>query len=391
MFPVTFGPPGAGTTAVIAGTGGCLPELVLENDDVITVGALHTTDEWLRARTGIARRRRAAPGTGTGALAAGAGRAALRSAAAAPGGTPSPDLVLLATTTPDHPCPASAPEVAHRLGLNGVPAFDLAAVCSGFVYALTVATALVRGGVCSAPLVIGADTFSSILDPADRETAPLFGDGAGAVQLRRGSADEPGAVLAADLGADGAGRDLITVPGGGSRDPRAPDDDVRRDHHFDVRRDHHFRMRGREVYAHAVRRMTASSRAVLERLGWPADDVRAFVAHQANQRILDAVADRLGIPPQRRLGNLGELGNTAAASIPLVLADTSAHHGTEPGARTLLTAFGGGLTWGSAALTWPACEPRIAPPEPTGNSPRSKASWLAKHSSTPRIPSTGTS
>ncbi|KUM73392.1 beta-ketoacyl-ACP synthase 3 [Streptomyces curacoi] len=384
MSPVTFGAPGTGTTAVVAGTGGCLPARVLANDDVIAAGALNTTDEWLRTRTGIARRRRTTPGTGTGALATAAARAALRSAAAAPGSTPRPDLVLLATTTPDHPCPASAPEVAHRLGLNGVPAFDLAAVCSGFVYGLTVATALVRGGVCSAPLVIGADAFSSILDPADRETAPIFGDGAGAVLLRRGGPDEPGAVLAADLGADGAGRDLITVPGGGSRAPWPAD--------HDARCDHRFRMRGREVYAHAVRRMTASSRAVLDQLGWPADSVRAFVAHQANQRILDAVADRLGIPPERRLGNLSELGNTAAASIPLVLADGSARNGTEPGARTLLTAFGGGLTWGSTALTWPVSEPRITPPEPeTDNSRRSNASWLPKHSSTPPIPSTSTS
>ncbi len=383
MFPVTLGAPGTGTTAVVAGIGGCLPARVLANDDVIAAGALSTTDEWLRTRTGIVRRRRAAPGTGTGALATGAARAALRSAIEASGDPPGPDLVLLATTTPDHPCPASAPEVAHRLGLNGIPAFDLAAVCSGFVYGLTVATALVRGGVCSAPLVIGADAFSSILDPTDRETAPIFGDGAGAVLLRPGSVDEPGAVLAADLGADGAGRDLITVPGGGSRDPGPPD--------HDAHSDHVFRMRGREVYAHAVRRMTASSRAVLDRLGWPAADVRAFAAHQANQRILDAVADRLGIPPERRLGNLSELGNTAAASIPLVLADASARNGTEPGAPTLLTAFGGGLPWGSTALTWPAPEPCIAPPETTDTSRRSTTTWLPKHSSTPPIPSTSTS
>ncbi|WP_326683922.1 ketoacyl-ACP synthase III [Streptomyces microflavus] len=337
-------------TAVISGVGSCLPPRVVDNDAVIARGALLTDAGWIRDRTGIERRRHASPGTSTGDLAVGAGRAALASA----GGT-RPDLVLLATSTPDHPCPATAPEVAHRLGLGTVAAFDVSAVCSGFLYALAVATGLVRGGVCTAPLVIAAETYTSIVDPADRGTAPIFGDGAGAVLLRPGVREEPGAVLATDLGSDGGGRAAITVPGGGARHPRhlpppAPDA-------------HFFHMEGRAVYAHAVRRMTQSSDAVLRRAGWTPDSVRAFIGHQANQRILDSVGDRLGIAPAHRYGNIRELGNTAAASVPLVLADLSVHRAVAPGERTLLTAFGGGFTWASAALTWPDVRPLTEPPD----------------------------
>ncbi|KPI29307.1 3-oxoacyl-(acyl-carrier-protein) synthase 3 [Actinobacteria bacterium OK074] len=334
-------------TAVIAGIGACLPARSVDNAAVVARGALRTDDAWIRSRTGIVHRRHAERGTSTGDLAVGACRAAL--ASAAPDDRPRPDLVLLATATPDHPCPATAPAVAHRLGLGTVPAFDLAAVCSGFLYALVTATALVRAGVCAAPLVVGADTYTTIVDPRDRATAPIFGDGAGAVLLRPGPADAPGAVVAADLGSDGAGQDLITVVGGGSRHPRQlppPGPDA-----------HYFRMHGRTVYAHAVRRMTESAKSVLEQAGWGAESVRAFVGHQANQRILDSVADRLGIAPAHRFGNIGEVGNTAAASIPLVLADGDVHRSVAPGTRTVLTAFGGGLTWASVALNWPAVRP----------------------------------
>ncbi|MFI5617669.1 beta-ketoacyl-ACP synthase III [Streptomyces sp. NPDC051567] len=332
---------------VIAGIGGCLPGRSLDNEDVIRTGALDTTDDWIRTRTGIARRRRVTAGTSTGDLATAAGRAAVASAGERP------DFVLLATTTPDHPCPATAPAVAHRLGLGEVPAFDLAAVCSGFLYALITADALLRSGLCHTPLVIGADTYSTIVDPHDRDTAALFGDGAGAVVLRTGHPGDPGAILAADQGSDGAGHDLITVPGGGSRHPP---------HHPDTAPEaRFFRMRGRAVYAQAVRRMTGSARTAIDRAGWTTHDVRAFIGHQANQRILDAVADRLDIAPHRRFGNIREIGNTAAASIPLVLADPTVHTSLTPGAPTVLTAFGGGLTWASVALTWPEAPPHHEP------------------------------
>ncbi|MCC2274029.1 beta-ketoacyl-ACP synthase 3 [Streptomyces sp. ET3-23] len=336
-------------TAVLCGIGTCLPPHVLTNTDVTRLGGLDTTDAWIRTRTGISRRHRAGAGTSTGDLAVAAGRAALDSADAGRA-----DLLLLATTTPDRPCPGTAPEVAHRLGLGPVPAFDLAAVCSGFVYGVAIAGAMVTAGLCARPLVVGAETYSAVIDPTDRDTAVLFGDGAGAVLLRGGERAEPGAVAAVDLGADGAGCDLIAIAAGGSRLPGTTPRLSRESRYF--------RMRGREVYGHAVRRMTESSLAVLDRAGWPPGSVEAFIGHQANQRILDAVADRVGIAPRHRHGNIGEVGNTAAASLPLALAHAAARHAVRPGARTLLTAFGGGLTWGSVALTWPAAEPRSQAP-----------------------------
>jgi 3-oxoacyl-[acyl-carrier-protein] synthase-3 len=184
----------------------------------------------------------------------------------------------------------------------------------------------------------------------------IFGDGAGAVVYRRGNAAEPGAVHGVELGSDGGGADLIAIAAGGSRQPN-----VTADTPAELR---YFRMRGREVYRHAVHGMTASADAVLKRVGWPAERLDGFIGHQANQRILDAVADRLGVPPGSRFGNIREVGNTAAASIPLALADAVARRAAPIGGRTLLTAFGGGLTWGSIALTWPDVRPVALPPDP---------------------------
>lgn len=341
-------------TVVVEGIGWCLPPRVVSNDEVARRGGLDISDAWIRSRTGIATRRHAGPGVSTGDLAVGAGRAALRSGG---GGA---DLLVLATTTPDRPCPATAPEVAHRLGLGEVAAFDVASVCSGFVYALTVAAGLVRGGVCRAPLVIAAETYSTILDPHDRGTAPIFGDGAGAVLLRPGYTEEPGAVIAVELGADGAGSDLIAVAGGGSRHPAGGSTSVA----SPPAADHRIRVQGQAVYRQAVRRMADSAATVLDRAGWPADTVDAFIGHQANQRILDAVADRVGIRAGSRFGNIAEVGNTAAASIPVALAHTAAHAQVPPGGRGVLTAFGGGLSWGSVALSWPAAVPYHAVPVP---------------------------
>ncbi|MFI1801177.1 beta-ketoacyl-ACP synthase III [Streptomyces sp. NPDC020379] len=335
------------SSAVIAGLGTCLPERVITNECL--AARFDVSDAWIRSRTGISRRRAAEPPTSTGDLAVAAGRAALMSARSGA------DFVLLATTTPDRPCPATAPEVAHRLGLDGVPALDVSAVCSGFVYGLVLARALVASGACHRPLVIGAEVYTSIVDPLDRNTAIVFGDGAGAALLREGGGDEPGTIRAAELGSDGAGSTLIAIAAGGSLSPRTDEGDP------PDRRC--LRMRGREVYEHAVRRMTSSAGRVLELAGWPASSVRAFIGHQANQRILDAVGDRLGIDARYRFGNIDEVGNTAAASLPLAMADSAAHHRVPPGARSVLTAFGGGLTWGSAALTWPDVVPVRLPPQ----------------------------
>jgi 3-oxoacyl-[acyl-carrier-protein] synthase-3 len=336
------------TSAVVAGLGSCLPPRTVTNHELAE--RMDTSDEWIRSRTGIGARHFADPGTTTADLAVAAGRAALLAAE-----EPVADLVILATTTPDRRCPGTAPEVAHRLGLGPVPAFDLAAVCSGFVYATAVADAIIRGGQYRSVLVIGAETYSTIIDPEDRESAVIFGDGAGAVLYRRGNAAEPGAVHGVELGSDGGGSDLIAIAAGGSRQPN-----VTTDTPAELR---YFRMRGREVYRHAVHGMTASADAVLKRVGWPAERLDGFIGHQANQRILDAVADRLGVPAGSRFGNIREVGNTAAASIPLALADAVTRQAAPIGGRTLLTAFGGGLTWGSIALTWPDVRPVALPPD----------------------------
>ncbi|MFG2542709.1 beta-ketoacyl-ACP synthase III [Streptomyces sp. NPDC048594] len=313
--------------AVVTGLGTCLPETVVTNDELSR--HLDTDHAWIHSRTGIERRRRVSAGTTTGDLAVTAGAAALKSA-----GRDDCDLVLLATTTPDRRCPATAPRVASRLGLRAA-AFDLSAVCSGFVYGLSVADAMITAGTCERALVIGADVYSSIVDPGDRGTAVVFGDGAGAVLLERGRTGDPGAVLHTELGSDGTGDDLITIP---------PDGD-------------HITMRGSDVYARAVTTMTESARSVASHAGWDLADVDAFVGHQANLRILTSVAKRLGLPRERVVSNIADVANTAAASIPLALADAAAEGRVGSGDRLLLTAFGGGLTWGSAAVVWSGAEP----------------------------------
>jgi 3-oxoacyl-[acyl-carrier-protein] synthase-3 len=231
------------------------------------------------------------------------------------------------------------------LGLARVPAFDLSAVCTGFVYGLATVAGFLETGIAERVLLIGSDTFSTILDPADRSTAAVFGDGAGAVVLRRGNIDEPGALLAFDLGSDGDLTDLITVRAGGSKYPLSVGQAVTEEHRFT--------MQGRAVYRQATRWMTASANAVLAKVGWQPGELDWFVGHQANQRILDAVGRDLGIAPEHVYVNVDRVGNTVAASIPLALADANADGALRSGHKVLLTAFGGGLTWGSVALTWP--------------------------------------
>jgi 3-oxoacyl-[acyl-carrier-protein] synthase-3 len=321
----------------LTGLGHALPGRVVTNDDL--AATLDTSDEWIRSRSGIATRHHVDPGTATSDLAAEAGARALK-ADLHTGGSGAVDLVVLATTTPDRTCPATAPLVAHRLGLGTVPAFDVNAVCSGFLYGLSTAAAMITGGAADSVLLVAADTFSTIVDPSDRRTAFLFGDAAGAVVLRAGG----GAVTDPTLhhivlGSDGGQEDLIITPGGGSRDPGSPE--------------RWFTMQGQAVYRQAVDRMTRSTEEVLARTGWTVGEVDRFVGHQANRRILDAVAHRLGLPADRVVANLDRVGNTAAASIPVALSDAHDHGSLRPGEKVVLTAFGGGATWGAATLTWP--------------------------------------
>lgn len=324
--------------AVICGAGAWLPPRVLTNDDL--AAHLETSDEWIRSRTGIAARHVADSGTATGDLATEAGALALKSAAES--GVTEVDAVVLATTTPDRLCPATAPDVAARLGLPEVAAWDVSAVCAGFLYGLATASGVIASGDAERVLLIGAEVFTRILNPNDRTTAVIFGDGAGALVLRAGQAGEPGAVGPCVLGSDGASRDLISVPAGGSRQRTARD-----------REDYYFQMRGREVYRHAVERLTDCSLAALARAGWRTGDVDRFAPHQANARICASVAKRLNITAERRLDNIDRVGNTAAASIPLLLAEAAADGRLRARDQVLIAGFGGGLTWGAATLVWP--------------------------------------
>ncbi|WP_030670579.1 beta-ketoacyl-ACP synthase III [Streptomyces sp. NRRL B-1347] len=328
--------------AVLCGLGTWLPPHAVTNADLAR--ELDTSDDWIRSRTGIGTRHVADPSMATSDLAVEAGQRALKSA-----GREAVDAVVLATTTPDHPCPATAPLVADRLGLGTVAAFDVGAVCTGFLYALAAGAGLIAAGAAGSVLVIGADVYSSILDPADRSTRAIFGDGAGAVVLRAGRADEPGALVPPVLGSDGSGSALIIVRAGGSREPL---------HTLAAGRgDPYFRMAGKAVFRNAVERMADASLTAARRAGWAADDIDRLVAHQANLRILHAVADRMRVPRERCPVHLDQVGNTAAASVPLALAHAVATGRLESGHRTVLTAFGGGLTWGACAVRWPEITP----------------------------------
>lgn len=325
------------TSAVLCALGSWLPPHVVTNDEL--AARLDTSQEWIRSRTGIETRRICAPDVLTSDMAVAAGAQALRSS---DGGAV--QAVVLATTTPDRCCPATAPLVAARLGLSGAAAFDVAAVCSGFLYGLAVASGLVISGVADRVLLIAADRFSTLLDPCDRTTVPIFGDGAGAVILRRGSAGELGSIGPVILGSDGEHQELITVPPDHGADADGGSSNLRRGY---------FQMRGREVFRHAITRMGEAATAAVDAVGWTLDDVDRLVAHQANARITTALADNLGISPDRRVQNIAEVGNTAAASIGILLAQAAAEGALAAGHRVLLTAFGGGLTWGATTLTWP--------------------------------------
>jgi 3-oxoacyl-[acyl-carrier-protein] synthase III len=328
--------------AVVAGTGSAVPEQRVTNQ--MLAARMDTTDAWIRTRTGIGERRVVRPGTATSDLAVEAGRRALESAGRNAGPN-RVDALVLGTATPDHQCPATAPAVAAGLDLGTIPAYDVGAVCSGFLYALATGAGLIATGLADSVLVIGAEAFTTIIDPADRNTAPIFGDGAGAVVLRAGTADEPGALRRFHLGSDGRLADLIVVPAGGSRQRSSGLESQPSERYLT--------MRGQEVFKHAVVRMEESSRTVLSSTGWRVDQVDWLIGHQANVRILHAVAQQLGLPDGRAFVNLENYGNTAAASIPLALDEASRQGRLKPGERIVLTAFGAGATWGAATLTWP--------------------------------------
>lgn len=320
--------------ARIAGCGGYLPERVVTNSDLAKT--VDTTDEWVVARTGIERRHIAADDEKTSDLAYHAAVAALRDAGLT---IDDIDLIVLATATPDYTFPSTATQVQNRLGMTWGAAFDVQAVCSGFIYALAVANNFLRLGQAKGALVIGAETFSRILDWSDRRTCVLFGDGAGAVVLRaeEGAPDteKPG-ILSTHLHSDGRYRDLLYVDGGPSATQTVG----------------HLRMSGREVFRHAVANLSSVVHEALEANGLTSDDIDWIVPHQANKRILAGTAKKLGLPIERVVVTVQEHANTSAASIPLALATAVADGRIQPGQLVLLEAMGGGFTWGAALVRW---------------------------------------
>jgi 3-oxoacyl-[acyl-carrier-protein] synthase-3 len=319
--------------SVILGTGSALPRRRMTNAELAT--KVDTSDEWIVARTGIRERYIAGEGETTTTLATDAARRALEMAGVA---ATEIDLIILATATPDQTFPASATIVQTALGINDCIAFDVAAVCSGFLYGITVADNMLRGGAAKTALVIGAETMSRILDWEDRATCVLFGDGAGAIVLRAQESDEatgPG-ILANRLHADGRYNSLLNVDGGPSTTGTVGK----------------LRMKGQDVFRHAVVNLAAVMGEVLEASGIASDDVDWVVPHQANARILDATARKLGLAPERIVVTVDRHANTSAASVPLAL-DTAVRDGRiQPGHIVILEAMGGGFTWGASILRY---------------------------------------
>ncbi len=323
--------------AGIAGLGSCLGERVLTNGDLERM--VDTTDEWIRERTGILRRHLLAPDKATSDLVLGAATPALEQAGVEPGDL---DMIIVGTVTPDHPFPSTACLVQDRLGARRAAAFDLQAACSGFLYGLVVAERFVASGSCRTVLVAGAEALSRITDYQDRKTCVLFGDGAGVAVVREAS---PGyGILASYLGSDGAGGGLLYQPAGGSRLP-ASETTV-------AERLHYVRMNGSEVFKQAVRVMGDAALEALRRAGLRKEDVDLLVPHQANLRIVEAVARRLGMPEDRVMVNLDECGNMSSASVPVALDQAVREGRVGRGDVVLLVAFGAGLTWGSVVLRW---------------------------------------
>jgi 3-oxoacyl-[acyl-carrier-protein] synthase III len=320
--------------SVVKGIGSAKPTRIVKNADL--EGVVETTDEWIVQRTGIRQRYIAGEGETTASLGEAAARAALDNAGMTPDDI---DLIILATSTPDNTFPASAVDIQARLGMKHGFAFDMQAVCSGFVYAVTTADLYIRGGMAKRVLVIGAETFSRILDWNDRTTCVLFGDGAGALILEanegRGLTSDRG-VLTANLRSDGSHKQKLYVDGGPSTTQTVG----------------HLRMEGREVFKHAVGMVTDVIEASLSDAGITAADIDWFVPHQANKRIIDATAKKLDLPSEKVVITVDQHGNTSAASVPLALETAVADGRIKEGDVVLLEAMGGGFTWGAVLLRW---------------------------------------
>ena len=318
----------------VMGVGSALPRRVLTNAELALM--VDTSDEWIVQRTGIRQRHIASDDETTASLGEAAARAALADAKLAPDDI---DLIILATSTPNHTFPATSVEIQQRLGMRHGFAFDLQAVCSGFVYAVSVADLHIRGGMARRVLVIGAETFSRILDWSDRTTCVLFGDGAGAIVLEAaetGGTTADRGILASALRSDGTHKDKLYVDGGPSTTGTVG----------------HLRMEGREVFKHAVGMITDVVTATLSAGGATVDELDWFVPHQANLRIIDASAKKMGIAPSKVVATVSEHGNTSAASVPLALSVAVADGRIQKGDLVMIEAMGGGFTWGAVLLRW---------------------------------------
>lgn len=315
------------TRSFIRGTGAYLPHRVLTNDDLARM--VDTSDEWIRERTGIEQRHIAADGELTSDLATAAAREALSNAGLGPDDV---DLIIVATTTPDQTFPATATAVQAKLGVTNGAAFDVQAVCSGFLFALATADSMLRQGLFSTAVVIGAETFTRILDWSDRSTCVLFGDGAGAAVLQTGPGGNDEGIIAHHVRTDGRKSDLLYVDGGVSSTGTIG----------------HVRMQGNQVFKHAVTNISNAIAAVLEETGRSIDDIDWFVPHQANQRILNGVARKMGLEESKVVSTVARHGNTSAASIPLALHTAISDHRIKKGDLVLSEAMGGGFSWGAS-------------------------------------------
>jgi 3-oxoacyl-[acyl-carrier-protein] synthase-3 len=328
----------SGYGVTITGVGQYAPSGILSNEDFEKL--VDTSDEWIVQRTGMKRRHIAAPQQATSDLALPAALGALQAAGKRPGDV---ECIVVSTATPDYLFPATASIVAARLGLHGVPSFDLSIACSGFVYGLMTGAALVRSGIYKNVLLIGAETLSKITDYTDRSTCVLFGDGAGAVLLERSAEN---CFLGSNLGTDGSDISLLYLPGGGSRIPFSTNHDSRE------QRLGYIRMQGQSVFKFAVQQMAASSLAALDQAGLTPADVDYVVPHQANLRILDATMKMLKLPQSKCIVNIEEYGNTSSASIPMALSDGVSDGRIKKDNILVFVAFGGGLSWGASVWRW---------------------------------------
>jgi 3-oxoacyl-[acyl-carrier-protein] synthase-3 len=327
----------ANVRAGILGTGHSYPEGILTNADLEKT--VETSDEWITTRTGIKQRRKAAPGEFTSQFAVRAGRQAIERAGLEPSDI---DLILCATVTPDQILPSTGCLIQAELGAHSAAAMDVVAACSGFLYGLTLANTMVQTGQSRKALVIGAEILTQYVDYTDRQTCVLFGDGAGAAVL--GPVEGDRGILAARIKSDGRYEDQLYSPGGGTRRPPTAETLAAGDHFF--------KMKGNELFKVAVRSMADISREVLEEAGLTAEDVSLFIPHQANQRITDAVANKLNVEDARVYSNIAMHGNTSSASIPIALDECVEAGRIKKDDLILLASFGGGVTWGGVLMRW---------------------------------------